>query len=802
MLRNCIAAALRHLGRNRLYAAIGVIGLGVGLAAALLAALVVRNQYTYDHFIPGHGRIYMVVTAVTPPGHPTLYKDSASVWVGHSLASRFTEIQAVTRGMLFPMTVRRGSIESSEPVYTADPNFFDVLRLPVYAGELAGALSSPGKVVLSRSLARKYFGRDTPLGQTLEVRWNGATHPLAVSAVIEDLPVNATYLKAAMFVSSAAPWTPLHAIDAIPGEKEGQMVEFGAETYLEFAPAASPSRVLAAMPAMAQILFQRPPQDWKVALALVRMDRMNSFPAFNPGFHSRIAMIASVGAAVLAIAIINFVNLLTARIGHRALEAGVRRLSGAGSTVVFAQFLLEPVAYVLVAALVAVGLAEWMLPRVNAFLSTGATFDYWHDPELLASMACGALLLGILVGLSPAWSLSRRRAVGLITMRAPSRPFAGYARRLLVALQFAILIGLTIVVGVVYLQREFAVLDALGIDTDQLLLVRSGCLSAFVNQVRSLPGVRGVGCSDRGLLADPAFMVSPDRTRTQQLLYIVPVTPGLLELYGIRPVAGSYAQTVDGYQYVINETAARRLGFSRPSEAVGFRIYAHGYGGSSDDKAMFPVIAVVPDFRLGSVQNRIEAFAYLFMGSNPNFGLNRRFELVSIRLSGSSLPETLAGIDGAWSRNGDGHPIDRFFLNDYIQRLYLALEREAQLFAALAVIAVVIGCLGLVGLAVSITERRRKEVAVRKALGAETHQILRLLLRQLCQPVVLANLLAWPVAGWAMHRWLAGFAYHIGLPLWLFVAAAAGALLIALLTVSTHAALTARARPAGALRYE
>ena len=198
MFRNCLAAALRHLARNKLYTVISVLGLSAGLATSLLAALVIHDQLSHDHFIPGYDRVYVVTSAITPPGHPTMYVDSTLAFVGPQLVLRFGEIQAMTRLMADHATLKTANAEADENVYWADPNVFAVLPLPIVAGALATALSGPDTVVLSRSVARKYFGRDAPLGETLLMNISGSTasHALLVAAVIEDLPPSGTHLVA------------------------------------------------------------------------------------------------------------------------------------------------------------------------------------------------------------------------------------------------------------------------------------------------------------------------------------------------------------------------------------------------------------------------------------------------------------------------------------------------------------------------------------------------------------------------------------------------------------------------------
>jgi putative ABC transport system permease protein len=794
MFRNCLAAALRHLARNKLYTAISVFGLSIGLCTALLAGLVIHNELSHDHFIQGYDRIYMVATAIMPPGEAPLYKDSTNFFVGKQLALRFSEIQAMTHLRDGGVILSHTNVEAHERVYWADPNAFQVLPMPVVAGDLKSALSRPNTIVMPRSIARKYFGRDAPIGETLVEKFDGRpeTALLTVAAVIEDLPPNATHLATGIFLSSLAPWTQMYQLDHDPDNDRGDVI--GTYTFLKLAPHASAEQLQRALPAMEQTLWTGVPKGWALALKLVRMDRIDANPWFNPGFASRLAMIIIVGFGILIIAGVNFVNLLTARSALRAREVSIRKLAGAERRVLVLQFLTESIAYVTAATMVAVALTELLLPYVNAFLATGATFEYWRDPTLIAAIILAALLLGTLAGAYPAFVLSAFRPLQILTGETRHSRGAGLLRQILVTGQFAILIGLIIAAAVVYQQRQFATQDALRVDTDQMLLINSPCHTGFTSELRRLPGVRGVSCSGSNLVDHGPINVwlLNDRVGVPQLMYRIVVDASLFDLYGIKPVAGRTSGSAGSSYYVINEAAARHLGFARPADAVGYE--APVYESKGLQKAL--VIGVIPDFSFGSVEHPIEAQAFGVIPGDP------ALDVISVKLTGRQIPETLNAIDRLWMATGAKTPISRVFLEERIQTLYLAMLREAQLFGVFASIAVVLAILGLLGLAASIAERRTREIGIRKALGADTGNIIQLLLRQFAKPVLWANLIAWPVTAFAMHRWLRGFAYHVDLAVWLFPAAAGLALLIALLTVSTHSILVARAKPVTALRYE
>ena len=414
--------------------------------------------------------------------------------------------------------------------------------------------------------------------------------------------------------------------------------------------------------------------------------------------------------------------------------------------------------------------------------------------HMLPAIALAVLLLGILAGAYPAMVLSAFRPLRVLTGETRQSRSAVVMRQILVTAQFSILIGLIIAAAVVYQQRQFATRDALRVDTDQMLLIRSPCNATFTSRLRTVSGVRGLACSSSSLVEHGLFNLAyvNDRTGVEHLMYPIRVQPSLFDLYGIKPLAGRISPSSETTYYVFNETAVRQLGFTRSQDAIG-------YATASCDPSpcrLRPISGVIPDFSLESVEHKIEAQEFVVTTKDPGF------DLINVKLTGHQIPETLIAIDGLWKATGAKDPINRMFLDVRIQLMYLAMLREAQLFGVFATMAVVLACLGLLGLAASIAERRTHEIGIRKALGADTGNIIRLLLQQFAKPVLWANLIAWPVTAYAMHHWLQGFAYHVDLAIWLFPAAAGLALLIALLTVSTHSILVARAQPVAALRYE
>jgi putative ABC transport system permease protein len=331
------------------------------------------------------------------------------------------------------------------------------------------------------------------------------------------------------------------------------------------------------------------------------------------------------------------------------------------------------------------------------------------------------------------------------------------------------------------------------------MTITASCASAFRAEVAKLPGVQAVSCAGDELLDGSVFgfvAVGGGRVPAD----IVSALPGSFALLGIEPVAGTLAALPpDGEaavtRAVINATAARRFGHASPEAAIGQMVPVPRDAPGPDVRAR--IVAVVPDFALTSIETAIEPTIFLARPSMPG-----RQGLILVKLAGREVPETLDRIDRIWRVTGNAASIERAFLSDHVERLYDGLERSARLLAAFGGLAAFLGCLGLVGLAMSAAERRTKEIGIRKALGARTDQVLMLLLWQVSRPVLWANLLAWPAAWWLMREWLNGFAYRVALEPWLFPAAGALAVAVAILSCGVQSYLVARRRPVDALRYE
>lgn len=796
MLRNYIAVALRNLARNPLSSSISLVGLAVGLCAATLAGVTLRNELTYEHFIHGYERTYLAVGVAAPAGHAPLYAPTSPSFVAALLKLNFPQIRAVTRIAPEDVRLRHDQTESKETIYWADPNAFELLPLALFAGDLREALRRPDGIVLTRALAEKYFGRDAPLGQTILL---DDVHPMTVTAVLDDLPGNGSTLESGIFASGLAEYSALSKCDReAAGIAAKGGVQLCGRTYIQLAPQSDVDALQRRIDSFLPRVYPRFP-GMTMTVRLIRIDRVNLFDGLNPGAQSRLVVIGAVALIILFASCVVFVNLSTARSVRRALEVGVRKACGATRAELILQFLGESVIYVALATCLELALSALLLPSVNAFLNSGGHLDFGHDAALIAALLLGVVAVGMLAGAYPAFILSAFRP-STVLKGSVLRSGGALARQALVVLQFAILIGLLVAASVIYRQCVYVTRDALRANTDQVLLIHATCKPALLNELRALPAVRSAYCSSEALLNREAFGNFRLRNGTPLAIDETSLDFGAFGLYGIRPVAGKLpthdmagtGPAQNASDVVINETAVRRLGFTSPSAAIGQLLPLTNAPKEFADRE---IVAVVPDFAFDVGLQRIRPTLYL---AEPE----DQYRLINVKLAGHEIPKTLAAIDRIGASTGADAPLDRIFLSQYIQNLYVSVLREAQALAVFAAVAVVLACLGLLGLAAAAAGRRTREIGIRKALGAGSMDILRMLLWQFSTPILWANLLAWPVSALLLRRWLEGFPDHINLSPLIFVAAGLLAIVIALATVAGHALLIARAKPVEALRYE
>lgn len=830
MFRNYLVTALRNLERNRLYAAISILGLAVAFAAALLIAQFVRGELSYDHWLTGYQQVYKLAETIQHPGQAAIVSDEATSNIATRLRVQYPAAVGVARirwEPLAPLRRRPGdAIFTDRSFAWADPDVFKVFPLPALGGDLKTALEQPDTVVITRRIARKYFGRDLPIGEMLQVQAlppqpPGAPqvktqdmpwHSMRVTAVLEDLPPN-TNLTTEIWGSGRSAYSTLATLDRAP---PGYINNF---TFVRLPPTATAADLQRAVDAAAGPDVQAYTSfGGRFAFHLIPLADLHLTPVDNTaevikpsGSRSNAYAIAGVGALIVLVAAINFVTLMTARAARRAMEVGVRKAAGAGRADLMAQFIGEALMQVAFSALIAVALAELLIKPFAAFSQRGLELDWLHDPALLAGVVGATLAVGLMAAIYPALVLSSFRPAAVLKGGPIQTAGSAPARQALVVVQFAVLVGLILTTTTLYRQTQFALARGFGGGGDggRIIRVLDGCNNAFPDAVRRLRGVASAACSSMNALNTPNAKngITVQIGARREDFDRAPVDFGFLELYGMTPLAGRVFSREHGEDAaladrqhpgqptaVINEAAARRLGYADPKAAVG---HALVWGSFADPKgvamARSTIVGVVRDMPM-SVRSLTDPFVYYIV---PD-----RLGTLSIRLTGEDIPGAVRAIEQAWRRTGHPQPIQATFMSQYQTSLYLDLIIQSATIGLCAALAVLIACLGLFALSAFTTERRTKEIGVRKAMGANTRDVVALLLWQFTLPVLIATALALPLGALAMGWWLHGFAYHVPLSAWTFVLAGLAAVAIAWITVSYQSFMTARAKPASALRYE
>ncbi|HET9640439.1 MAG TPA: ABC transporter permease [Allosphingosinicella sp.] len=827
MWRNYLTVGYRALSRQKAYALINIVGLALGLAACLLLLLYVRYETSYDDWLADADRVFQVQTiGIDDSTGARIAMQAATQPVAAALAKDFPQFEAVSKLEADDIVVIKDGQALRVEVHAADERFFDILAMPFLRGTGAEALKTVDSVALSRSQAMRQFGTVDAIGRTLTIVREGKTYDLRVTGVFEDIPKNShlNFSIVRRFTSaeeSPCPWG---------------CVNGGA--YVELRPGVDVAAINAALPAWEK--RNVPARDvaggdlgkqWDWRLVNVRDVHLSGAEGDRPGNDMRnIVTFAIVALLILAMACVNFINLATARASRRAREVAVRKVLGARRVQLVAQFLGESMLLVAVAMVVAMALAELVLPLFSAFLDAELELNYFGAGGMALPILALTALVGLAGGLYPAFYLSRAQPASILKggKGAAETEGAGRLRTLLVVAQFAVSIGLIVCTAIVYQQTVFARTVDAGYQREGLLEIKGldqpelrGARETLQREIAAIDGVTGVA----------GTMIEPGSSRTLYTTVAAPgqaaavklgwysVEPAFFQVLKIRMAAGrplsprfandkayideaSIGSEADfaaaqqriarrGLNVVLNVLAAEKLGFAEPGLAIGKQIRIPMF--QNDVMVPATIVGVAQNSRFRSVREPVEPMIYHDSGY---------YRWAVVRYEGAGPEPVRAQAERIWRRHAPAIPFESHFVESRLADLYGADEARGRTFAGFAGLAILIACLGLFGLAAFTAERRTREIGIRKVFGARVRDIVRLLAWQFSKPVVLANLIAWPVAWWVMRDWLNGFDARIDLGPGPFLMAGVLAFAIALGTIAGHAIKVARLNPIHALRYE
>lgn len=811
MIRNYFTMAWRNLMKHKFISFINLFGLSMGLACCILITIYILHETSYDSYNSKANRIYRVTRSFNnPDGAVTLRLGTVAPPFGPLLQNYFHDIQKVTRLLPSGKTPVKyeDKVFNEQQVFFADENFMDVFDVDVTKGNPKKSLQDPFTVMLSENMAKKYFGTEDPMNKMIRIN---NKFDLKVSGIYTSFPSNA-HIHPEMMVS----FNTLKD-SAVYGEQQLR-TNFGNNsffTYLLLPEQYPVKNIEAQFPAFVDknVFFPGTPPNFKFStvtqLQLQKLTDIHlrshlDYEAEENGDISRVYIFSAIALIILLIACINYMNLSTARSTLRAREIGIRKVSGAGKAELITQFLCESVLITWVAMLIAI-LAAWIvLPSLNRLsglqLSPSLLLSWkWILPLLLTPF-----VVGTLSGIYPALFMSSFQPVktlkGLFRVGGKSISF----RKALVVTQFGISIVLIITTAVVFQQLKYMQQAKLGYSKDHVLVLpyyftQNNQYETFRNDLLTHAVIKNTGRSSRvptGRLLDSqnASSESGDSLKPVNAeLKMLLVDQDFISSYGIEMAAGrnfSRAFTTDTTGFVINEACVKTLGWKSADYAVGRNF---SYGGVKGK-----IIGVAKDFHFESLHQRIAPMVMAL----PKPEQSGFFNQLTIKIAGDNTTAAVNEVEKLWRTYLPEMPFDFSFLDDSYQKLYNAEKKQGSLFTIFACIAIFIACLGLLGLSSFAITQRIKEIGIRKVLGAGTGTIVVLLSKDFLKLVLLAALISFPVAWFAMHQWLADFAYRIDISWWIFLLAGVIAAAIALLTVSTQAIKAAISNPVKNLRTE
>ncbi|HVM88066.1 MAG TPA: ABC transporter permease [Puia sp.] len=795
MLRNYFKIAFRSLWRHRAFSFINILGLAIGMTAFFLIYMYVSFEKSYDSFNTEANRIYRVVTEFTTSSD-LLRVGVTTPAVAYNLKIDFPEVESFVRFNTDGYLVRKGNFKIQEKnSMLADSSLFNVFDFPLVYGDKTTALKEPMSIVLSQSAAKKYFGDANPVGQ--QVLLTGAAINSKITGVMKDIPEN-SHLKADMFVSMSS-YQPIYQFI----NPDSNWNSNNTYTYILLKPNVDYHVFESKLASFVKSHFGRQTDQSKLVLHLEPLRDIYLYSAYRnwngieTGNSRNVKIFSLIAVFILLIACINFINLTTARSAERAKEVGVRKVIGAERMQLTAQFMGESVIISLSAFVVAVLLSALLMPLFNQLAGKTVSADIFSKPFNILNLFMLAIAIGVVAGIYPSLLLSSFKPAQVLKGRFSSGTQGLLLRKGLVVFQFSISIVLIIGTIVVYRQLNYMRSQDLGFSKEQTMVINTNYdrnKDAFRQSLSSIPGVVSSAYSSAvpGASIPAAHSEIENKEGKMQVanIDVYFVDFDFMKQYDIHMAAGrSFSRefvTDTANKMIVNESTVRLLGYNSPEQAIGKKFEQWGRKGE--------IIGVVKNFHYKSLQEEIKP---LTMRIEPS-----GFGMLSIKVTNTNLSSTIKEIEKKWDQTIPNRPFEYNFLDESFDQQYRAENRFGNLFLNFAMLAIFISCLGLLGLASYSTIQRTKEIGVRKVLGASVSNIVNLLSVEFIKLVLIAFVVAAPVAWFAMHKWLMDFAYRTNINWGVFVLAGFAATLIAFITISFQAIKAAIANPVKSLRNE
>lgn len=795
MIRLFIKTAYRSLLKNKGFTFINILGLALGLATCLLIVFYVIDELSYDRYNTRYDRIYRVNTDLRLKGTITEFAIAANP-VAAALKDNFPMVEQAAR--LTPalnIRFKKGDENITEDkVIYSDPGIFDIFTLHMVQGNAKTALNDPHALVINESTAIKYFNRTNVVGENLFMVTDSTARK--ITGVIKDIPVQ-SHFKADIIMPLNTP--PNNNWNGISPFSTYILLTAGTDTKALEVKFNALMRKNLNTPAFDYHKFEANGNYMRLNLTALKDIHLQSNRVNELGQNGNIDYIyifATIAVFILLLACINFMNLSTARSANRAREVGVRKVLGSPRKYLIAQFLAESLIVTLTATLIAL-LAAWaLLPLFNQLADKQLQVTIQNIKWLLPGLSIIVLVVGLLAGSYPAFVLSAFKPINVLKGRLTAGFKGGALHSFLVVLQFSISIFLIVGTLVIYNQLTYIRNKDLGFNRSQVLVIKNAHELpdpvVFKNEVKKLTGVQSATLTSHLPVGDkwPSQYVSKEGNGGT-LSALWPVDDEYLNTMGMKLAAGrnfSKQFTSDSSAAIINETAARMLGYH--TGATDEKLYT----GSGPNSRQYHIIGIVKDFNFHSLRDNISPLVLV--------SANDWMASLSVKVSTQNLPPLLARIKNTWHTVAPGQQFEYEFMDESFNALYRTETRMGQLFLIFASLAIIIACLGLFGLAAYAAEQRSREISIRKVLGAGVSTLVTMLSMDFIRLVLIAILIAMPLAWLAMQKWVQGFAYRQNMQWWVFAAAGIAAVLIAFITVSFQSVKAALVNPADSLRGE
>ncbi len=808
MIKNIIKHSLRNLNRQKAYVSINIIGLSIGIACSLLISLFVINELSYDQFNTKKDRIYRVTLHGKISGQEAHVSSTASP-IGPTMTQEFPEVEDFVRMNFWGETVVKYNEKSfiENNFVLADSSFFKVFSISLQKGSPKTVLNAPYKAVISESTAKKIFGTQDPIGQMIQIGTDSSLYK--VTGVMQDVPeschFNANIIGS--FITSRR-------------ANDNQWLSNSFSTYVLLKEGASASSVDKKFhPMLVKHVGPLIQQYFGISFDEF-LDKGNQYyyelqpllkihldpsiehevkPASDPKF---LYIFGGIAILILVIAAINFMNLSTAQATKRAKEVGIKKLSGSTKSMLVKQFLAESLFLSFLSLVFAILIIELSLPFFNNMLNANLTLNYFGEWYTVPGLALISIFVGLLAGSYPAFFLSAFKPVLVLKGSIKDSMKNGKLRSILVIVQFGISIILIIGTLLIFRQINFMIDKDLGFNKEHLMLIsRAGVvgnkIEAFKEELLKIKGVKNVSAST----AAPAHnnngngYTMEGRDHETYLLETNWVDYDYFETYGIELSSGRLFDkefSTDKDACIVNMSAVKNFNLENPFE----NRFVQPNDDPEAEPHYMPIIGVVKDFHFRSLHSKIEPYMFRFKNDNILWGY------INIRFAANAPRSTVQQVEKVWNEFTSNEPIQYFFMDEDLKRLYIKEQQNAKLSIVFTVLGIVIAALGLFGLTSFTLEQRTKEIGIRKALGASVGNIFHIISKEIIVLISISTLIACPAVYFISKNWLQNYHYKITLNVFDFLIGFIIALTIAIITISFRTIKTARLNPAHSLRYE